>query len=112
MNSRRKEFRYSTFQIPVRFKTAYEDGNALLVNISTGGCALKNASPCMNLKEVFLLTIDPDDIDRPIEAKAVVLRVTGDTIAAKFTIISTTAQNLVRSYFAKKIKQSVALSRS
>ncbi len=104
MKSRRKEFRYSTFQIPVSFKTAYEEGNALLINISTGGCALKDVSPCLNPKEFFLLTIDPDDLERPIEAKAVVLRVNGDTVAAKFIIIATSSQNLLRSYFAQKTR--------
>jgi len=104
MKSRRKEFRYSKFKIPVSFKTAYEEGNAQLVNISTGGCSLKDVSPCMTHKETFLLTIAPDDIERPIEAKALVLRVKGDTVAAKFIIIAPSSQNLLRSYFAKKTR--------
>jgi hypothetical protein len=104
MKSRRQEFRYSKFQMPVSFKTAYEQGTAQLVNISTGGCSLKDVSPCMTPKETFLLTIDADDIERPIEAKAVVLRVKGDTVAAKFIIIAASSQNLLRSYFAKKTR--------
>lgn len=106
MRSRRKEFRYGNFHLNVRFKTAYDEGTATLVNISTGGCALKNLSPLMIANDNFLLIIDPDDIDRPIQAKAVVLRVEGNTVAAQFTLISTDAQNALRNYFIKKQRNS------
>jgi len=104
MKSRRKEFRYGDFKIPVKFKTAYEEGSALLVNISTGGCALINVYPGMNPMEVFLLTIDTEDLENPIEAKAVVLRIKGETLAAQFTRIPPASQKLLRRYFANKLR--------
>jgi len=104
MKSRRKEFRYGDFNVPVRFRTAYEEGSALLVNISTGGCSLRDVYPVMNPMEVFLLTIDTDDLENPIEAKAVVLRIKGETLAAQFTRIPPASQKLLRRYFAKKLR--------
>jgi hypothetical protein len=104
MKSQRKEFRYGDFTIPVKFRTAYEEGSALLVNISTGGCALRNVCPVMNPMEVFLLTIDTDDLKNPIEAKAVVLRIKGETLAAHFTLIPSASQKLLRRYFANKLR--------
>lgn len=104
MKSRRKEFRYGDFNIPVKFRTAYEEGSALLVNISTGGCALRNVCPVMKPKEVFLLTIDTDDLSNSIEAKAVVLRIKGEILAAHFTRIPPASKKILRRYFASKLR--------
>ena len=84
MKSRRKEFRYGDFTIPVKFKTAYEEG--------------------MDPMEVFLRTIDTDDPENPIEAKAVVLRIKGETLAAQFSRIPPASQKLLRRYFANKLR--------
>ena len=101
MKSRRKGFRYGNFEIPVTFKTAYSDGNALLVNISTGGCCLKKASPGLEPGDRFLLAVALDDITAPLEARGVVLRVEGEYAAARFVVISDGTQNQIRLRFAE-----------
>lgn len=104
MKSRRKVFRYGNFQLPVTFKTAYDDGTAILVNISTGGCALERVAPDLCINDAFLLTIESENREHTIEAKCIVLRIDGTQTAAKFTRITDSRKSLIRNYFAGKLR--------
>ena len=105
MKSRRKIFRFGNFQVPVTFKTAYNDGTAQLVNISTGGCSLKNVSPELELGETVLLSIDIDNQEAPIEARGAVLRFDGKKVAIQFNLISDGSRNLIRTHFAELLRK-------
>lgn len=100
MKSRRKGFRFGNFEIPVTFKTAYSDGSGLLVNISTGGCGLKNVCPHLETGDTFLLAIVLNGVSAPIEARGIVLRVEGEYVAAQFVVISDGSRNQIRTRFA------------
>jgi hypothetical protein len=104
MKSRRKGFRFGNFEIPVTFKTAYSDGNGLLVNISTGGCGLKNVCPDLETGDTFLLAIALNNITAPIEARGIVLRVEAEYIAAQFVVISDGSRNQIRTCFAEILR--------
>ena len=101
MKSKRKGFRYGNFEIPITFKTAYSDGKALLVNISTGGCCLKKVSPPLEPDDMFLLAVTLTDSTAVIEARGVVMRVEGEHTAARFVIISAGSRNQIRTRFAE-----------
>lgn len=102
--SRRSGFRFNGFLLPVKYKTAYEEGTASLSNISTSGCALQSLTNPIAIQETFLLSIRLEDEQDVIEAQAVVVRLTEKGIAAKFTIIEQSSQTKLRRYLCQKLR--------
>jgi hypothetical protein len=102
--SRRSAFRFRCSKEPVSYRTAYEDGKALLTNISTEGCALEWATIPPRLNEKMLIRIDLEDEDAVVEIKAQVVRAEGTDFAVKFLLIEPGTKSLVRTYFSKKLR--------
>ena len=71
-------------ELQVSYKTAYKDGEALLVNISTGGCVVKKASIPVEVDEKILFCFAIQSLPKPLEIQAVCVRLDGDSFAAKF----------------------------
>lgn len=82
--SKRNSLRFSIKAQPVRYKTAYEDGEAVLVNISTGGCVVRKASVPVALTEKILFSFDIHGLDEPLEIRAICVRLEGDSFAVQF----------------------------
>lgn len=82
--SKRNSLRFSIQVQPVRYKTAYEDGEAILFNISTGGCVVRKATIPVAPAERILLSFDLHGIDEPLEIRAICVRLEDDGFAVQF----------------------------
>ncbi|THB76182.1 MAG: PilZ domain-containing protein [Desulfobulbaceae bacterium] len=102
MRSKRKSFRFKSFQFPVKFRTPYEDGEALLENISISGCALEELTIDLRIGDAFLLQIEDETLENPIEAQAIVVRSDSGSVAAHFSLIGEDTQKMIRKFFSLK----------
>ncbi len=100
--SKRSAFRFRCSKEPVTYRTAYEDGEALLKNISTDGCALEWATNPPEIDEKILLIIELEGEDTVVEIQARVVRVEDKDFAVKFMLIEPEARTRIRSYFSRK----------
>lgn len=101
MDSKRAAFRFPCRHHRVRFKTAYEDGVASLLNISTDGCALQSPSVTLAVDEKILITIEPEGKEESFEARSRVVRVDDDVLGVQFTLLEMTTKTEIRNYFSK-----------
>lgn len=104
MASRRSAFRFDGFRLPVTYKTAYTEGTANLINISTNGCALESLTVPLSEQQNFLVSITLEGEGESIEARAIAVRRTENGIAAKFLIIEENSRAALRKYFSKRIR--------
>ncbi|NNF45642.1 MAG: PilZ domain-containing protein, partial [Desulfofustis sp.] len=84
------------------YRTAYEDGKALLKNVSTDGCALEWATNPPEVDEKILLIIELEGEDTVVEIQARVMRVEDKDFAVKFMLIEPAAKTRIRNYFSRK----------
>jgi len=99
--SKRQAFRFRCSREPVFYRTAYEEGEALLKNISSEGCALEWSTNPPERGEKILLRLEFFDSEI-IEIQAQVVRVEENDFAVKFLIIEASAKRAIRNYFAKR----------
>ncbi len=104
VKSKRQALRFRCRKEPITYRTAYEDGEALLKNISTDGCALEWATNPPELGEKILLRIELEGEEQTVEIRARVVRVEGSDFAVKYLLIEPTAKTLIRSYFSRKLQ--------
>lgn len=71
-------------ELLVSYKTAYQDGESFLINISTGGCVVRKATVSVAVDEKILLSFAIQNLETPLEIQAVCIRLDGDGFAAKF----------------------------
>ncbi len=102
--SKRSAFRFRCSKEPVTYRTAYEDGEALLKNISTDGCALEWATNPPELDEKILLIIELEGEETVVEIQARVVRVEEKDFAVKFMLIEPAAKTRIRNYFSRKAR--------
>ena len=100
--SKRSAFRFRCSKEPVTYRTAYEDGEALLKNISTDGCALEWATNPPEDDEKILLIIELEGEDAVVEIQARVVRVDDKDFAVKFMLVEPDAKTRIRNYFSRK----------
>ena len=77
----------------VTYKTAYKDGEALLVDISTSGCFIQEANVPVEIGEKILISFSIRDLDEPLEIQAVCARLDGDSFAVRFLGIDVEERN-------------------
>lgn len=102
--SKRGAFRFRCSKEPVFYRSAYEEGEGLLTNISTDGCAVEWSTNPPELGEKILLSIELDGEASAVEAQARVVRVEGNDFAVRFTLIEPHAKGLIRKYFSGKLR--------
>jgi hypothetical protein len=89
----------------VRYKTAYDAGEARLLNVSTAGCAFTEPSHPLALEEKVLVSIELPGEDAVFQAQGVVVRVeSGGCTALHFTLVEPEDQSLVRNHFARLMR--------
>lgn len=107
MKSKRAAFRFPCHHQRVRFKTAYEDGEASLLNISTDGCALQSPSVPLSINEKILITIEPEGQEESFEARSQIVRVeNNDVLGLQFTVLELSTKTQIRNYFSRKFRES------
>jgi len=102
--SKRSAFRFRCSKEPVTYRTAYDEGEALLKNISTDGCALEWATSPPEYEEKILLIIELQNTDDVVEIQAQVVRVEDNDFAVKFLLIEPAAKTMIRNYFSRKLR--------
>lgn len=102
ITSKRSALRFTCFQVPVKYKTTYHDGEGSLMDISTSGCSVDIVTIPLQVEDVVLISIGFLDIDQVIEAKGVVVRRSETFFAVKFTLIEETTKLLIRKVFAQR----------
>lgn len=105
--SRRSAFRFHCEKRKVRYRTAYEEGEADLTNISTDGCAVDSASLPLSEQDEALIIIDIEGEEQNLEAKGVVVRAEGAVFAVRFTRIEASTKRFIRIFFAKESRKQV-----
>ncbi len=87
---------------PVSYKTAYDAGEALLIDISAGGCAFKQPSFPLAMHEKVLVSIALPSESYVFQARGMVMRIDDDGLTAiKFTLVEPEDQAKVRIHFAR-----------
>ena len=102
--SKRNALRMRCDGHPIRYKTAYDEGEGALINISSGGCVFESATLPVSVQEKVFISIELEEKESIVEAKAVVVRAEEDQCAVKFILIETPAQRLIRTYFIQKLR--------
>lgn len=87
------------------YRTAYEEGEAILTDISTDGCAVDSASLPLAENDEALIIIELGDVEKDLEAKGVVVRAQGGAFAVRFVRIEASTQRLIRNFFAKESRK-------
>ena len=102
--SKRSAFRFRCSKEPVTYRTAYDEGEALLKNISTEGCALEWATSSPEADEKILLIIELGEKESTVEIQARVVRVKDNDFAVKFLLIEPATKTQIRNYFSRKVR--------
>lgn len=102
ISSKRSALRFLCHHESVKYKTAYNEGEGTLTDISTGGCALGAVTAPLQEEDVVLISIELPDTDKIIEAKSVVMRRDETSFAVKYVLLEETTRLLIRKYFAQR----------
>lgn len=105
MKSKRAAFRYPGRPLKLKYRTAYEDGEAWLVNISTDGCAFESASVPLSVDERILIRISPEGAEKSFEARSLVVRADENGYAIRFILLEPENKTLIRNYFSRKMRE-------
>lgn len=106
MKSKRAALRFKCTGEKVCYKTAFEDGEGVLLDISTQGCALEAMTLSVEEGEVILLSAKLPGEEHPVEMQAKVMRSGMDTAAVKFTLAEKETEATIRTYFSQKMRNS------
>lgn len=102
--TKRSAFRFRGSKEPVTYRTAYEDGEGLLNNISTEGCAVEWATTPPEVGEKILLVLEPGGEGAVIEAQGEVIRVGDKDFAVRFLLIEPDSKRMIRKCYSVKSK--------
>jgi hypothetical protein len=104
MKSKRSSLRFPCSNQLLSYKTAYDEGQARLVNISTEGCAFEQPSLALTLQERILISFTLPGEDYVFEARGVVVRVGSVSMAIRFTLVEYDDQVKMRKHFSKMMR--------
>jgi len=104
MKSKRSAYRFKCPGELIRYKTAFSEGEAELVDISTDGCALQKTTCPVFLEEKLLISITLTD-NIVLEMQGKVIRDEGNGLGIHFTLIEEETKLRLRNYFAEKQRQ-------
>jgi c-di-GMP-binding flagellar brake protein YcgR len=98
IHSKRKSLRFNCKRRTVNIKTAFEEGSAVLVNISTSGCALVESTLQPEVEEPLFISFNLQEEDGLVEVRAKVLRQYPE-LAVQFTRIEPETESLILKFF-------------
>ncbi len=102
MVSKRLALRFPCNRLPLRFKTAYDDGEGWLLNVSTDGCAFSPVDRLLTMGEKILVSIELQGENEIFQARGEVARIDAQGLAAvRFTLAEPEAKALLRRYFTR-----------
>lgn len=86
------------------FKTDYDDGEALLVNISTSGCAIRDARPALQTEQKVLVSLALDNPNNPVFIRAHVIRAEGSGYGLQFHHLEENVKRRLVRFFARETR--------
>lgn len=104
MSSKRSHLRFNCNDHPVRYRTAYSEGNGRLLNVSTNGCAFRGATEPVDLDETVLISIALEGTDKVFEARGQVVRQENEMVAVQYLVVEHESKSLVRNYFTARLR--------
>jgi hypothetical protein len=105
MKSKRSALRFPCDHQLVSYKTAYDTGEAQLINISTAGCILFELTMPLSMQEKILVSIAFPEEDYMFQAQGVVVRIENDSTAISFTLVEPEDQAQLRRYFSRQMRR-------
>jgi len=102
--SKRSSLRFSMNEQRISYKTAYEDGEALLANISTGGCAVFSATVPVAEGDKLLFSFDILTPGEPFELRAICVRLEDDGFAVQFLGVDISEANRIIKLLATRAR--------
>ncbi len=106
MISKRRSLRFSCAGQHVSYKTAYDAGEAQLLNISAEGCAFIQPTSPLFMREKVLVSLLLPDINYLFQAQGVVVRVeSSGCIAVHFTLVEPEDQLIMRKSVAQLMRK-------
>lgn len=105
MKSKRRALRFPCGHQPVNYKTAYDTGEAVLLNVSTLGCVFEQPSLPLSMHEKILVSIALLGEDSVIQAQGVVVRAEKGVTAIRFTLFESEDQKQVIKYFSTMMRK-------
>ena len=105
MKSKRSALRFPCDHQLMSYKSAYDTGEAQLINISTAGCVFFELTLPLTVEQKILVSIDFPDENYTFQAQGVVVRVENDCTAVSFTLVEADDQAQLRRYFSKQIRK-------
>lgn len=101
-SSQRGALRFPGGDRLLNYITDYENGEARLVNISTSGCAISEATTELIPDQKILVTLNLEEPVKQLQVQAAVIRVQEDGVALRFLHLEEkTKRHLIR-FFAKE----------
>jgi hypothetical protein len=86
-HSKRKSLRFKLPNKKITYMAKGHLGRATLQNISTSGCFITNNTTELERDDQILIVIELTECDKPLELKAIVVRVGDKDFSVKFTDI-------------------------
>ena len=86
-HSKREALRFKLQNKNITYMAKGQLGRATLQNISTSGCFITNNSTDLAKNDQILIVIELTESDKPLELKAIVVRVGDKDFSVKFTDI-------------------------
>ena len=86
--TKRQSLRFVPEQHRIRYKTEFEDGEAIILNISSSGCALSETTTRLSEHEKVLIVLKLEEEKDPIEISARVVRIEESYTAFKFHFLT------------------------
>lgn len=105
MKSKRAAFRYPGRPLKLKYRTAYDEGDAWLTNISTDGCAFESATVPLSVDEKILIKVSPQGTEKSFEAQSLVVRADENGYAIRFILLEPENKTLIRNYFSQKMRE-------
>ncbi|MGB3221797.1 MAG: PilZ domain-containing protein [Desulforhopalus sp.] len=105
MKSKRSALRFPCDHQLVSYKTAYDTGEAQLINISTAGCVFSELTMPLPMQEKILASIAFPGEGYTFQAQGVVVRVENDCTAISFTLVEPEDQAQLRRHFARQMRR-------
>ncbi len=103
--SRRSNLRINGQEQHIDIKTEFEDAQATLVNISSGGAYIDMPSCNLSEGDKLLLIITLDEPALPMEIQAIITRKTDKKVALEFISIQENIKKNILKYFTEKLRQ-------
>jgi len=103
--TKRKGLRFSIKPRTISYRANDQKGEALIADISAGGCLVKDATLPLSPQDNVVFLLDFIDPDNSIEVEAVVMRAQENAFAVKFLNIPEELKISMVKFFARDIRE-------